>query len=170
MSSNRNRSVAAGLVLIGVGSILFLLNRIEGIGQPAILLVLGTIFLAGYVYSRQYGLMVPAGILLGLGAGSLAEEGWLEFGDPSKLGLGAGFIAIFLVPLIVEHRSHWWPLIPGAILVLLGFPDTEKAVRWLFDNWPVILIGVGVLVLLGGLLRRPRAEGPTTDEGPSRSD
>ena len=47
----------------------------------AVLLVAGTLFLAGYLLRRSYGLLIPACILLGLGAGSLGAETWFDFGE-----------------------------------------------------------------------------------------
>jgi hypothetical protein len=164
MAIHRDRRVTTGIVLIVVGTLLYVLNRIQGIGQSTILLVLGSLFLAGYVHRRQYRLLVPAGILLGFGFGSLGGNTWLEFGEPTMLGLGAGFVSIFVIALLVERRSHWWPLIPGGVLILLGLPDTDQIVRYIFDNWPLILVAVGLIVLLSSLAR-PRAPEDTPEDG-----
>ena len=94
-------------------------------------------------------------VLLGLGAATAFEDTLFRFGNPALLGLGCGFVGIYLVALLYERRSHWWPLIPGAALILLGFPDTERVFRWLIDNWPLVLVLIGVLTLLGAL-RIPR--------------
>jgi drug/metabolite transporter (DMT)-like permease len=155
MSTPRGRRATAGLTLIVIGLALYALERIEGVGRSAVLLVLGALFLAAYLSRRRYGFLVPAGILLGLGVGSIWEPRWLDIGDPTVLGLGAGFVAIFLIALLVERRSHWWPLIPGGILILVGLPETEKLMQYLFANWPLILVAVGGIILLSSL-GRPR--------------
>jgi Na+/H+ antiporter NhaD/arsenite permease-like protein len=164
MTTPRHRRVTTGIVLIVIGTLLYVLNRVQGIGQSAILLVLGSLFLAGYLYRRHYGLLIPAGVLLGLGAGSLGAQTWFEFGEPALLGLGAGFVSIFLIALLVERKSHWWPLIPGGVLILLGLPETEQIVHYVFDNWPLILVAVGLIILLSSLARQ-RAPEDTPPDG-----
>jgi len=149
--------MVSGLALIGLGLALYFIERTDAFGSGAVLFVIGAFFLAGYLHRRNYGLLVPAGILLGLGGGSIFEHSLTRFGDATLLGLGLGFIAIFLIALLYERRSHWWPLIPGAILILLGFPNTATVVEWLFENWPLILVLVGVLVFIGAF-GRGRAE------------
>ena len=67
---------------------------------------------------------------------------------------GAGTWLTFAIALLYEQRFDWWPLIPGGVLILLGLPDTRRAIRWVFDQWPVLLIVIGVMILLGAF-RRP---------------
>ncbi|MFN2164310.1 MAG: hypothetical protein ACK2UN_19750, partial [Candidatus Promineifilaceae bacterium] len=71
--NNRRGQWVGGLFLIGLG-LLFLLNQftdLPGLENVAIyfVLVLGIIFLAWGVLSREAGLMVPGGILTGIGLG-----------------------------------------------------------------------------------------------------
>jgi hypothetical protein len=40
-----------------------------------------------------------------------------------------GFIAIYVIAKLYERDSHWWPLIPGVILILIGVPKTAKIFR-----------------------------------------
>jgi hypothetical protein len=153
MTTPQSHRVTAGLVLILIGLLLYALDRTQGIGQAAIFLVAGSVFLAGYLYRRNYGLLVPAGILLGIGAGTVGEQRWFDFGNAFLLGLGAGFVSIFLIALLVERQSHWWPLIPGTILILLGLPKSESVVSYLFSNWPLVLVAAGAVILLTSLAR-----------------
>lgn len=139
----------AGLVLIAVGLGLFLLDRFEGIGDEAILLVIGSAFLIGYFVQKRYGLLIPAGVLLGLGAGGAVDRRLNDYGDPTVIGLGAGFVAIFLISRIYEGKAHWWPLIPGGVLLAVGIPQGERLFDWALDNWQLILVAVGVLLLIG---------------------
>ena len=81
-------------------------------------------FMAAYLAKKEYGFLIPACILLGLGAGSIGANSFFDFGDSRQLGLGFGFVAIFLIALLYERKSHWWPLIPGAALILLGLDRT----------------------------------------------
>jgi len=74
-----------------------------------------------------------------------------------SIGLGLGFVAIFVVQLVVARASHWWPLIPGGILVLVGLAETvPQAQAVLEKGWPVILIVIG-LAILGGQFWRTRS-------------
>jgi hypothetical protein len=63
----------AAWVLIGLGGLLILNNVIE-ISGGLILIALGAAFLVGYANSRNYGLLVPGMILLGLGVGQVVED------------------------------------------------------------------------------------------------
>jgi hypothetical protein len=52
-------------------------------------------------------------------------------------------------------QNHWWPLIPGGILTLIGMvqqsnTDMEGAVRL----WPIVLIVGGALLLARTITRR----------------
>jgi len=48
------------------------------------------------------------------GVGGLSSGGWI------LLGLGAGFIGIWLLALLLKLSSHWWPLVPGFVLLAVG--------------------------------------------------
>ncbi len=148
-----------GVSLIVVGLALYLLQRVRGVGEEAILLVLGAVFLAGYFYRRKYGLLIPAGVLLGLGAGSALEDTRFQFGNTSMLGLGLGFVAVYVIALIYERRSHWWPLVPGGALLLAALPNTGRFFREVLEHWPLILVVVGLIILLGAGRRRSSAAG-----------
>jgi len=145
---NVRKRTGTAVALIVVGAALFALQMTEGAAEVIVFLVLGAVFLAGYLYRRQYGLLVPGCILLGLGLGALGERSAIDFRNFQPLGLGLGFIAIFAVDLAVRRRTHWWPLVPGAVLVLGGVADSRYLV-WLFSKgWPLILIVVGLMMLL----------------------
>ncbi len=154
MSDRRRRRITVGSILIVLGLGFFYLQRFEGLGGAAILLFVGAAFLAAYLYRKTYGFLVPAGILLGLGAGEMLEDQWFREGEPVLLGLGLGFVAIYLVARLYEGATHWWPLIPGGILVLTAVPGTRRLLRYLFDNWPLLLVVIGLLLLVSAL-RRP---------------
>ena len=137
--SNVNRMLP-GLILIALG-VLFLVGRLSGV---IVLGGLGAIFIVAYLITRKYGWLIPGCILAGLGLGELL--GW------SSLGLGLGFIGIFVIDLIVRGKSHWWPLIPGAIITLDALGDRANVViaplRGLVaSGWPLLLIAIGLLLL-----------------------
>jgi len=146
----RNQTVL-GLILVGLG-VLFLVARNTNLGGWIFLAGIGAIFLVAYVTTRNYGMLIPGCILLGLGAG----EG---LGN-SGLGLGLGFIGIFVVDSVVRGRmSHWWPLIPGLVISLseagsLTIPGLGTLGSVVNDWWPLALVLIGVLILVQGARRR----------------
>ena len=146
----------AGAILILFGLGFFLLQRFEGIGTEVVLLIIGAAFLVGYFYQKVYGLLIPACILLGLGFGELLENRFWWANEGTQLGLGLGFVTIYVIARLYERQSHWWPLIPGVVLILVGLPRTARVFRVLLENWPLVLIAIGLLVLIGAF-RKPRS-------------
>ena len=119
--------------------------------------VIGALFVAGYFYSRNTGLLIPGCILLGLGSGAILDARFAAI-HSTQFGLGLGFLAIYVIALAYERRSHWWPLIPGSILVLVGLSIREEVFRYIFSQgWPLILVVIGVVILVGGLAKPGRA-------------
>jgi len=147
MRKSRRSGVVSGITLIVVGLLLFWLDRADYVGQELVFFVVGSVFLGAYLYGKNYGLLIPGCILLGLGAGhTLRNIERIE--QPWMVGLGAGFIAIFVIALLYEKRSHWWPLIPGGVLLINAFSSIQRLMNFLFENWPLLLVVIGVFILL----------------------
>lgn len=144
MATNR----VLGLLLIGLGGALLLAVTTD-IGGEVVVGFIGLAFLAAYAAQRTYGFLIPGGILTGLGVGLLLESLGVG-GDVVTFGLGAGFVAIAIVDRLVTpgRAAWWWPLIPGAVLLLssagsvTGVPDLG---RYLV---PAVLIAIGAVLLL----------------------
>ena len=142
------------LIVVGAGGLVTqTLKPTTDIGGW-IVLIIGLALLAAFAYTRSYGYLIPGGILTGLGAGIIASQA-LTFpngeakGGAILLGLGLGFLSIWVVGAIVRvAERHWWPLIPGGILVAIGgaLLIGGQAVR-LLDYWGVAIIALGLLVL-----------------------
>jgi hypothetical protein len=148
MNTNRARLIP-GLVLIVLG-IAFLLAQYFEFGPALFLILLGLVFLVLYALTRSYGLLIPGCILAGVGLGLLFDRPPLGTAIAVPLGLGLGFIAIFVLQLIVARQSHWWPLIPGGLLVLVGIAEGIPQAQVLFEKgWPLILVLAGLLILTG---------------------
>lgn len=157
MSSDR----ILGFALIGIGLVL-LLGTLLDVGGEIVPGLIGLGFLAAYVRTRNYGFLVPGGILTGLGAGLvLASQG--VAGEVVPLGLGLGFLAIAVVSRLTggDWPGWWWPLIPGGILTAVGTGGLAES--WDLGRYvvPAILIVVGA-----GLLFR-RSGDRSTDRDPS---
>lgn len=146
-----------GVILIAVGVTLFAVQLLNLDGD-VIVLVIGLIFAAAYTATRRYGLLIPAGILSGLGTGILLEDYGL-MGEPVVLGLGLGFLAIYAVDLLAagaREPGRWWPLIPGTILTIIAGAESTfgpDGARLIAQGWPILLIAAGAWILLRGRTR-----------------
>ncbi len=160
----RNDQWVGGAVLIAIGAAL-LLGQYVGDAGRFILLGLGLVLLVLFVASRNPGALIGGGIVTGLGVGVLLATELQDeaAGAAVLLGLGGGFIGVWLVGTLFRmEETRIWPLIPGAIMITIGLAllagtEALETLEWL---WPVILIGLGVIVLVGALVRR----------GPSQAD
>ena len=165
MDQNLKARLATGTLFIVLGLGLFGMQYMENMGESITLVLMGGLCIAGYLYTRSRFMMVVGGIVLGLGIGSFGERTFYFYGEFSEIGLGIGFVLIWLVPFLYDRRSHWWPLIPGLIFLLLGFNAWRRFYTFLFSRgWPLILVGIGVLILLGsfgwGRKRDGKRNGP----------
>ncbi|MXW00678.1 MAG: hypothetical protein F4000_04670 [Holophagales bacterium] len=151
--------IAAGLALIVLGGVLLFLERLDSGAHGYLLFILiGGVFVAGYLYKRAFGLLIPGALLLGIGGGLVFEDlhsGPFVDGDNVALGLGLGFILIYVASLLYERQNRWWPLIPGGLLVIASLPEFVW-VDDVLDFWPVAVMAVGVLLLFRGVASRQR--------------
>lgn len=142
---------AALLIVIGLIALVGNLGASKYIGD-SIPLAIGITFLVAYAFTRTYGFLVPGAIVGGLGVGVLAASLVGTGGDAFPvLGLGLGFVLIFVLDMLVSRASkRWWPVIPGGILLLIGMGTFQASSGWLrIDIWfPVLLIGLGALLLI----------------------
>lgn len=162
MSSDR----ILGFVFIGIGAVL-LVGLFTDIGGEMVPGLIGLGFLAGYARTRAYGLLVPGGILTGLGAG-LVLDGQGVPGDVVPLGLGLGFLAIAVVGRFTgeDWPGWWWPLIPGGILTVVG--ASGLAGSWDVGRYvvPAALIVIGLSLLFRRSGDRPADPDPSRDQPP----
>jgi hypothetical protein len=119
---------------------------------------LGLIFLVWGIGARTVGLLVPGGILSGIGFGVFLVGGPLSgIGDPVTGGvfmlcfaLGWALITL-LSPL--AGKLHWWPLIPGGVMALFGGALLAgsaglQALNLVGKAWPLALIAGGLYLIL----------------------
>lgn len=157
LSTRSRNQLAAAATLITIGASTLALRATEttpGAGSW-IVLIMGLAFMAAHAVTRQYGLLVPAGILTGLGAGIAVSQQITGTDEMTSgvvvLGLGLGFLSIWVIGgLLRVTGHHWWPLVPGGILAVIGgsLLIGGQAIQVL-DYWPVLLIGLGLVVLRG---------------------
>jgi len=147
-----------GAVLIAIGAAL-LLGRLVGETGQFVLLGIGIVLLVLFAVSRNPGTLIGGGIVTGLGTGVLiaANTGGDVAGAAVLFGLGLGFVGVWLVGTLMRvEETRVWPLIPGAILVVVGIvvlagSETAEMFEAL---WPVLLIGLGIVVLVAALRGR----------------
>ena len=157
---HRDRAaVTLGSVLIVIGAVL-LASRFSDVvaaGDPALWIGLG--FLTWWAFRGNYGLLLPAGVLTGLGLGSMVGEIGF-YGNAVALGLGVGFLAVYALDTLRDRRrSDWWPLVPGIVLVAAGLLQHTSGWHALGDlGWPMFLIIIGLIIVGGALSRRETPE------------
>lgn len=159
---NRERRTFLGVVFILLGVSLFLQNVLSGLSWSIVLAILGALFMAAYVRRRTYAMLVPGCILLGLGIGEIVDAGWYGRMDVGELGLGIGFLAIYVIDLVQNGRASWWPIVPGGILAAWAIGSAyESFEAVIVKGWPLVFVVVGVLFLAGVLDRRRGGRGIT---------
>lgn len=155
----RQRGLIAGIFLIGIGALLFL-SQVLQVGWLSMLILplMGIGFIVWGVLVREVGLMVPGGILTGLGGAIFVQsQQWPQLsGLPTvsllMFGLAAGFVIATLLSPLAGRRLAWGLLIPSAIFAALGVLFTMgdrglEVLQTIGTLWPLVLIAVGVGVL-----------------------
>jgi hypothetical protein len=143
----RTPELVAGLGLVVVGVALLVGIAVPGIERYVVLGV-GLVILVFFLLTRSPAALIGGGIVSGVGVGiafATLEPGRLG-GALFLVSLGCGFLFVWLIGWILQmHETRIWPLIPGAVLVLVG---ASTMPGW---GLPLTLIAIGMLVLLRGL-------------------
>lgn len=157
---SRGRLVAGGVLLtIAIGALVAPQLRWAWNGS-AFLLFLGGAFIVWAALGRVSGLLVPGGILTGLGVGNALRPEFGNFGF--LLCLAAGFLLISVLHLALFGRgakNTWWTVWPAGGIALAavfaaGGPEVRELVRNLRDYWPYALIVVALALIASGLRGR----------------
>jgi len=156
----RHGGLFAGVVLILIG-----LSSLLAILYPTIdfdryfLLLLGIIFLAWGSLRSTRGLLIPGGILTGLGAAVLLTSGiYSQFTNPVDGGIfllvfAGGWLLIPLFTALFARPVMWWPTIPAAFMAVFGVALLASSLDpqvldYLNKGWPLILIVIGLYLIL----------------------
>ena len=136
----------------------FLAGQLEPDIGRVVTMFIGLALLAVFVITREYGFLVPGSILTGIGIGIVldsAASGEVESGV-MMLALAGGFLGIWVIGSIYRlPQNHWWPLIPGGILTLIGLVQiTQTDVAGALRLWPILLIVLGAFLLAQAIHRR----------------
>ena len=149
-SISKRQQLATGSILVLLGIVFLALQFLEGFGDAAILFLIGAACIAAYLVWNAYGWLIAGGIVMGIGLDSIGESSGLVFGDLSPIGLGLGFVSIYVIDLVYRGRTSWWPLIPGGVLILSGLASRNDVLQQLLSiGWPLVLVFLGLLLLAG---------------------
>jgi hypothetical protein len=155
--------LVGGIILVIIGLIAFVgqvvdLDAFPNLGLfivPAI----GAILLMWGVFTRDAGPIIPGGIMSGIGLGILLVAEPFELVSPENeggffmLSFALGWVLITVLTAVFTEETHWWALIPAAIMGLIGGTVLvggffETALTLLGKFWPVALIVLGASILL----------------------
>jgi hypothetical protein len=120
---------------------------------------LGVMFLIWGIATRKIGLIIPGGILSGIGPGV-----FLGFGKSGVINgltgtgimlvyFGLGWVIISVLSIVVYRKFLWWPLIPGGIMAITGWSlylggDPHNAINFISNTGSLGLIIFGIYLLL----------------------
>jgi hypothetical protein len=153
---HRGRLVAGGVML--AVALLALLGQYFGWSwhSRAMPALLGVAFVVWAALARTAGLLVPGGVLLGVGVGA-----WLQatYGPAAFLwSMAGGFLLISVLSLALfgARKNTWWTLWPAGGLVFAGAvvaggPEMRALFAWLRDYWPWLLIAAALVLIASGL-------------------
>jgi hypothetical protein len=158
----QRNAVVTGVMLVAFG-LLTLWNQLFPLPHLSLLIVpvLGLLFLLWGITTREGGLLIPGGILTGIGAGIWLSQrlyGGIEDGGQDTaavilISFAAGWALITILSAIFTHETMKWPLIPGAILGFIGLGLFTggfmlRAVELAGRLWPIALIVAGLIIII----------------------
>jgi hypothetical protein len=157
--NRRYGGIVGGAILIAIG-LFALLQQFTQVNWGLYFLpFLALIFLTAGIVERRPGLLIPGGILTGIGAGSILVQSSLfaSLGDPARGGLfmltfAAGWAVITAASFLIG-KLMLWPLIPGGFMaffglaLLAGQPGLQFLTVFGYF-WPVVLIAFGLYLVL----------------------
>ena len=150
-------NLIGGVVIIAIGVLLLVAQNVDQVGQYVPLLV-GASLMLGFVVTRQYGFLVPGAIVSGVGVGIVlvANDPTGTRGPLFLVALGLGFISIWVLGGVFQvPENHWWPIVPGGILLLIGaIAMLGEQARQYLDYWPLVLVVIGMALVARAVLRR----------------
>jgi hypothetical protein len=156
---NKRVRLAAGILLVAVGVLVLLQNM--HIVRSGLSLLWSLLFLAAgaiftYFYFKNptnWWPIIPGFTLLGVGSLILLSWALPTIGDALGTFLLLGAMGASFFVIYAHRRDHWWPIIPGGVLVTVAVSTLlEDLARPAFDTGGLVLIGLGVTFLLVYLL------------------
>lgn len=163
--NKRNGRFVAGAILVTIGILTLLGNLVKNVDLAMwIVPAIGLVFLISGLVTRNRGLLIPGGIVGGVGGALIVMQ---ALGDRlTENGKGGLFLLVFslgwlliaVLSLVVpneegKYRFMYWPLIPGGILAAIGALVIQgesglQVLNYIGQGWPVVMIGIGLYLLL----------------------
>jgi len=147
----RGRRIAAVVLLVVAGGALAGPHLLFD-WRESLLVLLGVGFIVWSALARSPGLLVPGGVLTGIGIGTLLRP---AYGNGAfLLSMAGGFLLIAVLnPLMFERgkKGACWPLWPAAGLGFAGLlqlagPDVREWFRAVRPFWPYALIAAALIL------------------------
>lgn len=159
------RGLTVGIVLVGLGIFFILRRELHLSGPGPILLVIGAILFTLSALRSFRGPVLPASVLLGLGAGFLLRdplEPWVPPWATILLGIGCGLLLAAGIDRQAGHEQRPSTLIPGVVLVTIAAAAalatnvrvSENVIDAVWRLWPWALVLAGVILVVQGVRRR----------------
>jgi hypothetical protein len=168
MNDKRRNDLIGGLLLISIGALVLVAKFVDLPDIPDLglffLPALGALFMLAGILSRNEGLMVPGGIISGIGWGAYLVAGpftWqseTQQGGIFLLAFALGWVTITVASALFAKKTVWGTLVPAAVLAAIGgglyfggaFMDLLEVAGKL---WPLALVIAGLAVIYKALRR-----------------
>lgn len=153
---NSQRSVGVSIFIFGL--VLLLCSNIPRgwiviVGSSLVMIFLG--------YWRKEGLwLMPGSILLGTAIASLLVD-LMQLSDKRGgvfiLSASLGWIFVPLLSKRYSKSVFWWTLIPGALMIVLGwsairFNILQYLLNWISHLWAFTLVAFGIYVFFSAFI------------------
>jgi hypothetical protein len=165
MNIGDRRGLNLGVAMVALGIYFILYRSLHFRGPGPILLLIGAILLAYSAFREFRGPVVPAGVLLGLGAGFLLRDPlgrWMPHWAVLLLGLGAGLVLAGGLGRMTGQDRRGAPIVPGIVLVAIALvtalaqnvaiPESLFDAAWRL--WPFAFVVAGVVLVLQAVRKK----------------
>jgi hypothetical protein len=169
VDDHRRPGIAAGVLLVLFGVALLALQLVPGLrvwldisfGWPSIIIGIGAVMLFAGLFTWQPGLVNGGCIVAGIG-GILywqnATNTWASWAYawtliPAFAGVGMILAGVMQGDFLRSLRMGLWQILTSAVLFLI-FAAFLGGPNLLGVYWPVLIIGLGIILLFQSLLRK----------------
>jgi hypothetical protein len=169
VKDQRRSGIAAGVLLVLFGVALLALQLVPGLrawldisfGWPSIIIGIGAVMLFAGLFTWQPGLVNGGCIVAGIG-GILywqnATNTWASWAYawtliPAFAGVGMILAGVMQGDFLRSLRMGLWQILTSAVLFLI-FAAFLGGPNLLGVYWPVLIIGLGIILLFQSLLRK----------------
>jgi hypothetical protein len=158
--NKRDAALVAGVLFIICGMVLLLDQNLKT-GWLSLLLLpaIGLSFLYGGYRTQKYGLIIPGGLLTGLGIGvfifftRLLDLGWANRVGFLLLAFGFGWAIVVLATYLLFNHIPWWAVVTGAVIASIGLVFLLTPMR-VTDFALYVGCALGLAMLAWGVSRR----------------